>query len=59
LAPCEKRVTWRGGVTTSVRGDAISKRGKGGDNVSWADMNLTRPKMKKMHAVDSAAINER
>jgi hypothetical protein len=30
-------------------------RGKGGDNVSWAEANLTRPK-KKIHTVDSAAI---
>jgi hypothetical protein len=31
-------------------------RGKRGDNVSWAEANLTRPKNKKIHTVDSAAI---
>jgi hypothetical protein len=31
-------------MTTSVEGEAALGRGKGGDNASWADVNLTRPK---------------
>jgi hypothetical protein len=34
-------------------------RGKGGDDASWADVNLTEPKIKKIHAVDSTATNRR
>jgi hypothetical protein len=37
-------VTRRGSVTMSAGGEAASGRGKGGDNVSWADANLTGPK---------------
>jgi hypothetical protein len=37
-------VTWCGGMLTSARGDATSGRGKGGDDVSWDDTNLTGPK---------------
>jgi hypothetical protein len=40
-------VTRRGGVTTSAGGEAAPGRGKGGDNASWADVNLTRQKNKK------------
>jgi hypothetical protein len=40
-------VTRRGGMVTSVRGEAALGREKGGDNVSWADMNLTGSKNKK------------
>jgi hypothetical protein len=32
-------------------------REKGGDDASWADVDLIGPKMKKIHAVDSAATN--
>jgi hypothetical protein len=31
-------------VTTSARGEASSGREKGGDDVSWADVNPTGPK---------------
>jgi hypothetical protein len=40
-------VTRRGGVTMSVRGEAALDRGKGGDDVGWADVNLTGPKNKE------------
>jgi hypothetical protein len=42
---------------TSAGEEAASRRGKGGDDTCWADANLTGPKMKKMHMVDSVAIN--
>jgi hypothetical protein len=44
-------------VMTSTGGEAAPGRGKGGDDVSWADVNLNRPKIKKIHAVDSATTN--
>jgi hypothetical protein len=47
-------VTRRGGIVTSVRGEAALGRGKGGDDVSWADINLTGSKNKKIHAVGLA-----
>jgi hypothetical protein len=28
----------------STKGEVVSERGKGGDTVSWVDMNLTAPK---------------
>jgi hypothetical protein len=34
-------VTRRGGMMTSVGGEAAPKREKGGDDVSWAGANLT------------------
>jgi hypothetical protein len=37
-------VTQHGGVATSVRGVAAPERGKRGDDVNWADMNLIEPK---------------
>jgi hypothetical protein len=41
-------VTQRGGVATSVEGEATSGRKKGGDDdASWADANLTGPKNKE------------
>jgi hypothetical protein len=52
-------VTRCGGMTTSVGGEVAPGRGKGEDNVSWANANLTGQKMKKIHAVDSAASNGR
>jgi hypothetical protein len=50
--------------TTRRNGDvgrrrAPPGRGKGGDDASWPDANLTEPKIKKIHAVDSAATNGR
>jgi hypothetical protein len=36
-------VTRHGSVATSDRGDAAPEREKGGDDASWADMNLTGP----------------
>jgi hypothetical protein len=50
-------VARRGGVATSAEEDAASARGKGGDDASWADTNLTWPKMKKKLAIDSIATN--
>jgi hypothetical protein len=44
---------------TSTRGEAALGRKKGGDDASWVDVNLTRPKMKKMHVVDLAVSNGR
>jgi hypothetical protein len=40
-------VTQHGSVTTSIEGEAAPGRGKGGDDASWADANLTEPKNKK------------
>jgi hypothetical protein len=40
-------VTWCGGVMTSTGGEVAPERKKGGDNVSWADVNLTGSKNKK------------
>jgi hypothetical protein len=37
-------VTRRGGVATSAGGETTSGRGKGGDDASWSDADLTRPK---------------
>jgi hypothetical protein len=37
-------MTRHGGMTMSAEGEAAPKRGKGGDNVSWADAILTVPK---------------
>jgi hypothetical protein len=34
----------RDGMTTLARGEAAPRREKRGDNVSWADANLTRSK---------------
>jgi hypothetical protein len=39
----------------STKGEATSRRRKGGDDANWADMNLTGPKIKKIHAVDLGA----
>jgi hypothetical protein len=48
-------VTQRGGVTTSTGGEAAPGRGKEGDDASWIDVNLTKKKINKTHAVDLAA----
>jgi hypothetical protein len=40
-------VTRCGGVMTLVRGEATSRKGKGGDNASWAQANLTGLKNKE------------
>jgi hypothetical protein len=43
---------------TSARGEVAPGREKGGDDVSWADINLTGPKNeKKINMVDSVAKN--
>jgi hypothetical protein len=47
LAPWEGSVTRRGGVTTSVGGEAATGRRKEGDNASWAYANLIEPKDKE------------
>jgi hypothetical protein len=44
LTPWEGSVTWRDGMTTSVEEEMTPKRGKGGDDASWTDTNLTEPK---------------
>jgi hypothetical protein len=44
---------------TSVGGEVTPERRKGGDDVSYADVNLTRLKIKKIHTVDSAGTNGR
>jgi hypothetical protein len=33
--------------TTLARGEMAPRRGKGGDDISWADVNLTGPKNKE------------
>jgi hypothetical protein len=40
----EGNMTRRGDVTTSIEGEAVPGREKGGDDVSWADENFTGPK---------------
>jgi hypothetical protein len=45
-------VTRCGGVTTLGGGEATPCRKKVGDDVSWADTNITWPKNKEIHMVD-------
>jgi hypothetical protein len=52
-----KRMTQRGGVITSTEGEAALGKEKRGDNMSWADVNLTWLKNEKNHAIDLTAIN--
>jgi hypothetical protein len=44
LALWKGSVTQLGGVATSTEGGAAPGRGKEGDDASWTDANLTRPK---------------
>jgi hypothetical protein len=44
-------------VRMSAGGEAALGMGKGGDDASWANVNLTGPKNKKNNTVDSAATN--
>jgi hypothetical protein len=44
LAPWEGSVTRRRGVATSAGGEVTLRRGKGGDDTSWAEVNVTGPK---------------
>jgi hypothetical protein len=37
-------MTWRGDVMISVGGEVTLEIGKRGENVGWADANLSRPK---------------
>jgi hypothetical protein len=57
LAPWEISVTQHSGMTMLDRGEVAPGRGKGEDDASWADVNLTGPKMKKICVIDLAAIN--
>jgi hypothetical protein len=59
LGSMGRSVTWCSGVTTSTRGEAAPRKGKGGDDASWTNANLTGPKNKKIHAFDSAGTNGR
>jgi hypothetical protein len=43
---------------TSAGREAAPGRENGEDNISWADTNLTGPKMKKINAIDLAVIIE-
>jgi hypothetical protein len=52
-------MTRRGSVTTLAGKEATPGRRKGGDDASWADVNLTSQKMKKIHAIVSAGTNGR
>jgi hypothetical protein len=47
LAQWKGSVTWRDGMMMSVGGEAAPRRGKGGDDDSWAGANFTRPKNKE------------
>jgi hypothetical protein len=40
-------VTRHSGMTMSARGEAAPERGKGKDDISWVDVNLTRTKNKE------------
>jgi hypothetical protein len=44
LAHWEESVTRHGDMAISAGGEAALERGKRGDDVNWADVNLTRPK---------------
>jgi hypothetical protein len=46
-----------GRITTSAGGNASPGRGNKGDDASWADANLNRPKIKKIRVVDSDFTN--
>jgi hypothetical protein len=46
-------------VVASTGGEATPKRKNGGDDTNWVDANLIGPKMKKIHVIDSVAINRR
>jgi hypothetical protein len=59
LASWKGNVTWRGGVAMSIGGEVAPGRGTVGDAAYWGDTNLTRLKMMKIDAVDSAATNGR
>jgi hypothetical protein len=50
-------VTRCGSVTMLARGVVAAGRGKGEDDVSWADTNLAMLKMMKNHTVDPVATN--
>jgi hypothetical protein len=56
LAQWKGSVTWRCAMTISARGEATPRRGKGGDDVSWADASLLGQKVKKIHVVNSDVI---
>jgi hypothetical protein len=43
---------------TLAGGETTPERENRGDDVSWADINLTRLKNNKNHHVDSTVINE-
>jgi hypothetical protein len=47
LAQWEESVIWRDNVTTLTGGEAVPGRGKGRDDASWANVNLTEPKNKE------------
>jgi hypothetical protein len=49
LTPWKRSVIQCDGVVTLARGE----------DASWVDMNLTELKIKKIHVVDSTAINGR
>jgi hypothetical protein len=51
-------VTRCGGVATSIGGDVAPGMGKEGDDAVGLTQILLGRKMKKIHAVDSTAINE-
>jgi hypothetical protein len=48
LAQWEGSVTQRGGVTTSTGGETAPRRGKGGGDASWTDVNLTGSESKEI-----------
>jgi hypothetical protein len=47
LVHWEESVTWCVGVAIFVEVEAVPEREKGGDDVSWADTNLTGSKNKE------------
>jgi hypothetical protein len=55
----EGSMTRHDGVATSDRGEAAPERKKEGDDTSWLGANLTEPKIKKIHTIDSTATNRR
>jgi hypothetical protein len=54
LAPWEGSMARYNGVTMLAGGETTPRRGKRGDDTSWADANLIRPKIKKYSCVRSS-----
>jgi hypothetical protein len=52
-------MTQRSAMAMLAEGEVAPGRRKRGYDTNWADANLTGPKNKKNHMIDSVATNER